>query len=243
MLTLLVVLSVAVVLFLAASVATSDRQVLVDVAPDGRGTGLPAGRLAAGDVDAIQFGLALRGYRMDEVDHALARLAQEIAERDARVADLEQAIADAVAPAVEGVEAQLAAQEQQRMLVEAELAAAREEGPAPDPTGTTELPALPLPPIPFEPPERTEATAYRPVVPAVTSPVVAPWVAPPHPEVGEAPTEPAAPESPVVWPTVAPELEAPIVEDDFAFPEVSAPAPASFDLPEAAEPDDDREVT
>lgn len=143
MLTLLVVIAVALVLFGAAAVATSDRDLLVEVAPDSAGTALPPGRIGAGEVDALRFGLALRGYRMDEVDRALARLAQELAESEARVAELEQAIADAVGPAVDDVEARLAvdraaalaepdaawADAQVDAQVDAELAAAREEAP------------------------------------------------------------------------------------------------------------------
>lgn len=49
---------------------------------------LPAPPLVAGDVDAVRFSLALRGYRMDEVDEVLARLRDELAGRDAELARL-----------------------------------------------------------------------------------------------------------------------------------------------------------
>lgn len=56
----------------------------------------PRGVLPSGDVDraaveSVRFTVALRGYRMDEVDAVLDRLATEIEERDARIAELERA--------------------------------------------------------------------------------------------------------------------------------------------------------
>lgn len=47
---------------------------------------LPEGRLSAGDVEGLRFSLAVRGYRMDEVDEVLDRLRAELAERDAALA-------------------------------------------------------------------------------------------------------------------------------------------------------------
>ncbi|MFD7713119.1 DivIVA domain-containing protein [Streptomyces sp. NPDC059785] len=52
-----------------------------------------------GDVDTLRFPVAVRGYRMADVDDALGRLGAEIAERDARIADLEAALAGARASA------------------------------------------------------------------------------------------------------------------------------------------------
>ena len=45
------------------------------------------------DVDVVRFAVGVRGYRMDEVDDVLDRLAVEVAERDARIAELEQRLA------------------------------------------------------------------------------------------------------------------------------------------------------
>ena len=50
---------------------------------------LPSGPVQHGSVDALRFTLAFRGYRMDEVDNVLDRLALEIEERDRRIAELE----------------------------------------------------------------------------------------------------------------------------------------------------------
>jgi DivIVA domain-containing protein len=50
--------------------------------------GLPAGPLDVADVSAVRFSIGLRGYRMDEVDDVLDRLAAELAARDAEIARL-----------------------------------------------------------------------------------------------------------------------------------------------------------
>ena len=41
------------------------------------------------DIQLIRFSVALRGYRMDQVDAVLDRMADALAERDARIARLE----------------------------------------------------------------------------------------------------------------------------------------------------------
>lgn len=70
---------------------------LVDPLPESR----PVGRA---DVEALRLPVAPRGYRMADVDDALARLGAELAERDARIARLESALAGARATAVGGRE-------------------------------------------------------------------------------------------------------------------------------------------
>jgi DivIVA domain-containing protein len=54
----------------------------------------PRGDLPVDDVDRaaierLRFSLAFRGYRMDEVDEVLGRLADELEIRDRRIAELE----------------------------------------------------------------------------------------------------------------------------------------------------------
>nr|WP_206313979.1 DivIVA domain-containing protein [Streptomyces coryli] len=61
---------------------------LYDPLPDDR----PVGRA---DVEALRLPMALRGYRMSDVDDALDRLGAELAERDARIATLESQLAGA----------------------------------------------------------------------------------------------------------------------------------------------------
>jgi DivIVA domain-containing protein len=48
---------------------------------------------SARDIDAVRFGLGLRGYRMDQVDEVLDRLALALDARDATIADLRARLA------------------------------------------------------------------------------------------------------------------------------------------------------
>ena len=88
MVTLLAVLGIVAVIFVAAVVATRDDQLLADAPPDAPDLALPAGRLQADDVRRVRFGVVLRGYRMSEVDAVLERLAAELADRDRQLAEL-----------------------------------------------------------------------------------------------------------------------------------------------------------
>ena len=54
-----------------------------------------------GDLDDLRIAVALRGYRMSDVDDVLDRLGAELAERDARIAELETALAGAQQAALE----------------------------------------------------------------------------------------------------------------------------------------------
>lgn len=63
---------------------------LPDVEPDRAPLALPDDRpLGREDVDSVRFAVGMRGYRMDEVDDVLDRLAAEVSERDATIAALE----------------------------------------------------------------------------------------------------------------------------------------------------------
>jgi DivIVA domain-containing protein len=53
---------------------------------------LGRGRLVASDIARVRFGVSVRGYRMDQVDDALARLSHEIADRDAEIGRLNEKI-------------------------------------------------------------------------------------------------------------------------------------------------------
>ena len=70
--------------------------------PDGLGLVEPVASLppvllpehpSAPDVDAVRFGLGLRGYRMDQVDEVLDRLAAALAERDVVIGELRSRLA------------------------------------------------------------------------------------------------------------------------------------------------------
>ena len=92
--TLLALLGVVAVLFAAAVFATRGGGELADAPPDVADVGLPDGPLRAADVEALRFPLAVRGYRMAEVDAALERLAEELAARDRLIADLAEQAAE-----------------------------------------------------------------------------------------------------------------------------------------------------
>ena len=82
---------------------------LADVTPDRVTDTLPVDRpLGREDIEQVRLPLALRGYRMDEVDDLLDRLAAELAERDARISELEAALAGArqAAPPAGGSDAE-----------------------------------------------------------------------------------------------------------------------------------------
>jgi DivIVA domain-containing protein len=87
LLLVLVLLGVlAAVAVLAAGRGGSMADAPRDRAP---GAALPDSAVSADDIDHLRFSLAFRGYRMDEVDATLDRLAAELAERNARIAELE----------------------------------------------------------------------------------------------------------------------------------------------------------
>jgi DivIVA domain-containing protein len=71
--------------------------------PDRPDLALPnEGMLERTDVDRVRFSVGARGYRMDEVDDVLDRLAHEIELREERIAELEgRAPRSAVDPAAE----------------------------------------------------------------------------------------------------------------------------------------------
>lgn len=99
---LIVVAAVAAALFGLAAVVFGRGEELAPLPPGTTPTRLPAGELDGEDVRELRFQQALRGYRMDEVDWVLDRLADELdrsgVERDgllARVAELEAELAGA----------------------------------------------------------------------------------------------------------------------------------------------------
>jgi len=54
---------------------------------------LPDGEIEASDIDAVRFAVGVRGYRMDEVDEVLDRVADDLASRDVRIDQLERELA------------------------------------------------------------------------------------------------------------------------------------------------------
>ncbi|MEU6016110.1 DivIVA domain-containing protein [Streptomyces sp. NPDC047515] len=100
---LLLAMVVVVAAVTLAVVGGGKSAVLQDVAPERLTDPLPATRpVGRADVEALRLPVAVRGYRMTDVDEALDRLGAELAERDARIAELESALAGAQATAVGG---------------------------------------------------------------------------------------------------------------------------------------------
>lgn len=85
---------VAVVAAVAMAVL-GDGGSLRDVGPDRLDDRLPDRPLVRTDIDAVRLPVAVRGYRMLDVDEVLDRLGAELAERDARIAELESSLAGA----------------------------------------------------------------------------------------------------------------------------------------------------
>lgn len=86
---LVVMALVAAVVFLGASLVFGRGEELAPLPPAATPTRLPATRLSGADLRAVRFSLALRGYRMSEVDWVMERAAAELDALRYRVAQLE----------------------------------------------------------------------------------------------------------------------------------------------------------
>ncbi len=84
---LLLLAVVGAIAVVAAGYGGSLAPAVPDRSPRGR---LPAGTVDRAAIDGLRFSVGLRGYRMDEVDDVLDRLATELEARDALIAELEQ---------------------------------------------------------------------------------------------------------------------------------------------------------
>ena len=93
----LILVVIVLVVGAAALVALGGGGSLPDVEHDRLAADLPLERqLDRTDVDGLRFPMAVRGYRMDEVDDVLDRLGVELSHRDLRIAELEAALAAAL---------------------------------------------------------------------------------------------------------------------------------------------------
>ncbi|MER6101709.1 hypothetical protein ABT115_05005 [Streptomyces sp. NPDC001832] len=100
---LLLAMVVVVAAVTLAVLGGGKSAVLQDVAPEQLTDPLPATRpVGRADVEALRLPVAVRGYRMTDVDEALGRLGAELAERDARIAELQSALAGARATTAGG---------------------------------------------------------------------------------------------------------------------------------------------
>jgi DivIVA domain-containing protein len=175
-LTLLAILGVLAVLFGAGVVATREGPILADAVPDVADLDLPEEGLQPEDVREVRFGLAVRGYRMSEVDEVLDRMADALAERDAEISALQARAAVATRP-------------------EPAPQPPPPPPPAPEPTPTP-TPLTPEPVVPAEP--------TTPIVPS-EAPLESPPEVPPPVDVAMVKVEVApVPERPAGEPEGAP---------------------------------------
>jgi DivIVA domain-containing protein len=94
---LVVMVFVAAVVFLLASVLFGRGEELAPLPPGASPTRLPADDLTSDDLKDVRFQLVLRGYKMSEVDWVLKRVGEELDDLRDRVADLEQQLAERTA--------------------------------------------------------------------------------------------------------------------------------------------------
>lgn len=86
------------VVLLVALLAVGRMGALPEDRPDIAPLNLPEDReLSAADVTGVRFAVGLRGYRMDQVDVVLERVAVELREKDARIAQLQHRLTGAPA--------------------------------------------------------------------------------------------------------------------------------------------------
>ncbi|CRK61703.1 FIG00820928: hypothetical protein [Alloactinosynnema sp. L-07] len=88
---LVVMILVAAVVFLLASVVFGRGEELPALPPGASPTRLPATDVTGDDLRAVRFQLVFRGYKMTEVDWVLRRAGDELDDLRARVAELEAA--------------------------------------------------------------------------------------------------------------------------------------------------------
>ncbi len=86
---LVVMIVVAAVVFLFASLVFGRGEEMAPLPPGATPTRLPEEGVTGDDVRALRFSQAVRGYKMAEVDWALRRLAEELDQLRARVGELE----------------------------------------------------------------------------------------------------------------------------------------------------------
>jgi DivIVA domain-containing protein len=92
---LVVMVLVAAVVFLIASVVFGRGEELPALPPGASPTRLPSSGISADDVREVRFQLVMRGYKMSEVDWVLRRVGGELEELRTEVAQLRSRLATA----------------------------------------------------------------------------------------------------------------------------------------------------
>jgi DivIVA domain-containing protein len=90
---LVVMILVAAVVFLLASVVFGRGEELPALPPGASPTRLPSSGVTAEDIRNVRFQLVVRGYKMSEVDWVLRRLGGELEDLRAEVAELRERLA------------------------------------------------------------------------------------------------------------------------------------------------------
>lgn len=105
---MLELLALAAVVVAVVLVSAGRTDAMSDEPPDAPDLGLPEdGPLGVHDLERLRFPLALRGYRMADVDRLLDRLAGELERRDEQLRELRpDAVADDVAAEEAGDDAE-----------------------------------------------------------------------------------------------------------------------------------------
>ncbi len=95
---LVVMVLVAAVVFLLASVLFGRGEEMPGLPPGASPTRLPESGLTSDDLREVRFQQVVRGYKMSEVDWVLQRVGAELDELRGRVAELEAAHEETVEP-------------------------------------------------------------------------------------------------------------------------------------------------
>ena len=90
---LVVMILVAAVVFLLASVVFGRGEELPALPPGASPTRLPSSGITAEDIRNVRFQLVVRGYKMSEVDWVLRRLGGELEDLRAEVDELRERLA------------------------------------------------------------------------------------------------------------------------------------------------------
>jgi len=90
---LVVMMLVAAVVFLLASVVFGRGEELPALPPGASPTRLPSSGVTAEDVRNVRFQLVLRGYKMSEVDWVLRRLSTELDDLRSELDELRERVA------------------------------------------------------------------------------------------------------------------------------------------------------
>ena len=94
---LVVMVFVAAVVFLLASVLFGRGEELPPLPPGASPTRLPASDVTSADLKNVRFQMVLRGYKMSEVDWVLERLGTELDDLRDQIARLEAELAERTA--------------------------------------------------------------------------------------------------------------------------------------------------